>query len=908
MQSKDFIEKYTDVISWYSEHLNETIDKQNWDDFKVHFLICFPSTYQDKSFSQTLSVIYNNLKGKVYFDYAYLPTQNDVKYYDLHNQPYFIGTQSLKDPSQFEFVGFSISVLYEAVSALSCISTFSRVGISPFVKDRSGLPYLFFGGITSPYCFFASPMIDFWYLGSCERMVDMFSMYEGQSKVDYINSILSLGNIYHPASYKVVWKEGFIVENTKVNPVAPDFVSPYYPKVIHDQMHHPILRTDGQGVNVSSIQVSEGCSGGGSCSFCAESHYTSHFVELSQSKVKDLLWSAKSFSASDTFKPFSFNTNYLTDYKQRLLDFLTVFPRVNVSNMRMQELGLDPDSIDISLSVGSPRLQAPIEGYSPRLINSFLNKNLSTSSIHTFFDTVIKNKVMDVKIGLIHTGYEQSQDYQYLFDLVSNYKSQAASIGSNLPIRANVTQLVHYPLTPLEFVERKSALQSMNAVKVPEGEWFKRYESIGFRFNLVTERYQTFVEQCLLDLPVFALLYKHFIQPSVLIRSIRDLLTTSFVHDLKQSFDFSKVFNNRDIDNYISPCHRVYISSFGSYVRRARNLCNVLNDFSGDGDIRCLGTLPSQRVKCYSHDLIHKPFKLYSDCRIVDGCIQGTLFKLLLGCEGCSSKQEIKQTTQHSIQSNSSSQITFNDFLTLSRPQKTHKYRFTLIRTQESLNPDYISHLVLSRFLQSSDILLHSFHSIEGSSNQWMHTPALHTHQTGVQLVDVYFSDGVIDELMKVSQYLSHALHSVTISSIREVPLYDTLTSQLLNLYTFQSLIPYESFSQSFYKYDQTISLPQDPLHAYLWSDVHDDSLTKPVFTQRGSLTIGAFSLSGKYNPLYYLRSYLKSAYRNPVDDVLLQTHFTCRMVLQDSINLSSGSFINKHIPDILQFLVSKLK
>lgn len=906
MQSTDFVQTYRDVLSWYPEHVNPIHNEGvSWNDASVHFLLCFPSIYQDKSFSQTLTVIRNFILDKcttVYLDFAYLPTQNDFVYYEQNNQPHFIGIRSLNDPSKFEFVGFSISILHEALSAMVAIETFKRVGYD-WQHPKDSDPILFFGGITSPYCMFASCMVDFYYLGDCQLLNKVLKPYSSHN--DYINSILPLGNIYHPKSYKVTYSNGFITSNTKLNPNAPDFVTPYYPSHLTDYMYKGLLRADGVNAGTSQIQTSQSCSGAGSCSFCAEGHYQGRYTELSKEDELSLLLESKRYTASDTYKPFAFNTNYLSDYKQRLSNYKRIFPKVNISNMRMQELGLDPDAVSLTLSLSdSPRLQAPIEGYSPRLINNFLNKNLSEQAIDSFMHQAVNNNVMDIKLGLINTGYETDEDYQYLYDFVLHYKQQASSHNSNLPIRVNCTQLVHYPLTPLEFLERKSALQSLHAVKIPEGDWYSKYSSIGLRFNLVTSRYQTFYEQALLDLQqdLFPLLHKHFIKPIKLIRSIRDIDTTDFYNELTHSYDFTHVFSSRDIDNYISPCHRIRTTTFGSYVRRARQL---IHDPYTSPDIRCLGTYDNVKVKCYSHDLLHKPYKLYSDCTITNGHITGTPYELIFGCHGCSTNNQIKETVSHRISVGTSPQLPDS-------PHKTNKYRITVYRKPgyDSLNPTFVSHYVTSQFLRN-DTLLQSFHSVAQSSNQWSHEPSVHSYQSGVQTFDIFFFNGVISELVNVAHSLNNSLQSVIILNIREVPLTDTLSKNNYNIYTFDSTIDFDKFVQASYKYDHEIMLPDDPLHAYLWSEHHDERLISPFIKRYGTHTVGGFYIPAQYNPLYFLRSFLKTAFRNPVDDVILSTRFTCQMnvsLQNDTLyNTSTGKPINKSLSDITNFFVSKI-
>ena len=115
-------------------------------------------------------------------------------------------------------------------------------------------------------------------------------------------------------------------------------------------------------------------------------------------------------------------------------------------------------------------------------------------------DDMVHAKMADIKVGGIFTGYEEEQDFQWICDFVDSFKQRAEAEGGNFPFRLKVTPLVHYPLTPIEYLERKASKKSFNGEHWLTDEWYEKFREHEVYFKVNGFRYSTFIEQSIVDL------------------------------------------------------------------------------------------------------------------------------------------------------------------------------------------------------------------------------------------------------------------------------------------------------------------------------------------------------------------------------------------------------------------------
>ena len=579
------------------------------------------------------------------------------------------------------------------------------------------------------------------------------------------------------------------------------------------------------------------------------------------------------------------NTNYITDYKGQLGEWIKIFPKVTFLNMRMEELGMDPDALKMMKQVGSNRLSCPLEGMSPRIMNNLLNKCLSEEAIDNVMSYCVHGKMTDVKIGGIFTSFEQDEDYQWICDFFDKYNDKAAQEGGNFTGRLKFTPLVHYTLTTLEYLERKSAKNSFFGNRWLSDEWYEKFKEHRISFKVNGFRYSTFLEQTFVDLgrSLTPLVYKHFVSQSAPVYSLRSCATEEYISELKSIIDADVYFNDRDIDHYISPCHRVHIDLMGSYIPRARRLLRAKqagNIFDNPPDERCLLTRVGAKVRCYHSCAVKEPLKIYKDVVMdKDGNLHGE-YTDLTGCQRCPTPEHRKARLARPIISSMDS----DKLIAVPRMAQVQKIRFVLRRIPEydCLNPHNTAHTFITKFLQLSDGLLHAYHSIVCHNMFWQCGPNFKFFTAGYQVVDTMWSKNVIKEVKDLIPEVNKHLKSVQVVSAQDVLRDEKIAITDINFYTFESTLPRELFDAAGHTYKGQIKV-EAQVQGFALTETVDSSLEKPVFASKGGKTIGAFWIPAKYNPVMFLAGYLSQAKKTSEDGVVTTTEFSCVMTMREN-------------------------
>ena len=240
------------------------MSREDYDNAKLRVLVVFPSPASTKAVSMTAAVLNDYVISScpgVFVDFAYVPEQDDLKYYDKANIRYAIGNVTHLDASHFDIVGFSISILFESISVAWIMNSFTRCDKPlPLTwserKDKklSEVPVFYAGGIT---CSVADILfgelgdgrqafLDYLHLGEfhCSKLLFdhyLVSREKGRTVQEMIDSFWKEVDfndwLYQPQAYQVEFNDkNQIVKNVKINPNAPDMCKPYYPDEMPKEM------------------------------------------------------------------------------------------------------------------------------------------------------------------------------------------------------------------------------------------------------------------------------------------------------------------------------------------------------------------------------------------------------------------------------------------------------------------------------------------------------------------------------------------------------------------------------------------------------------------------------------------------------------------------------------------------
>lgn len=616
------------------------------------------------------------------------------------------------------------------------------------------------------------------------------------------------------------------------------------------------------------------------------SHNTGGWTEKSRDRI---LWEAresKKYSAGYKMKPFSFNCNYVTDYKGMLWEFMKIYPKVTFINMRMEELGRDVDALRMMKLVGSNRISAPMEGISPRIQNNLLNKCLSEESLTNFMDDMVHARLTDIKVGGIFTGYEEDEDFQWICDFVDRYKQRAAMENGNFPFRLKVTPLVHYNLTPIEYIERKSAKKSFEGEHWLTDEWYEKFREHNVFFKVNGFRYSTFIEQSIIDLGRSATkwMYDNIVSQNLPVYSLRSFATEEIVNNLKKIVNKDWFFEARNPEHYISISHRIHIDLMGSYIPRARRLVRLYEQgkiLENPMDIRCLKTFEGAQTKCYSACVAKDPLKVYKDVKLDENDNLVGEYRELKGCERCPDKKhKMDRLARPTPQTKHS-----EDIIALPKLKPIQKVRFVLKRTNEYcvLNPNNTAHTFVAKFLQESEELVDMYYGVGGHNFFWQSDADIPYEVSGFQVVDVLFTStkaySIIDSL---ADKVSKSLKSVKIISYKKEFVEDQIKVNDYNVYRFETTLPYDLFQSACVSYKGDIRVKKD----VLLETITDKSLKKPAFISLGK-TVGYFVLPCKYNPYLYIQGLLMEK-RIPLTKLRQEMNIENVLIVRDSMNICS--------------------
>lgn len=454
------------------------------------------------------------------------------------------------------------------------------------------------------------------------------------------------------------------------------------------------------------------------------------------------------------------------------------------------------------------------------------------------------------------------------------------------------TPLVHYNLTPLEYVERRSARNSYEGKRWLTDEWYDKFREHQVFFKVNGFRYSTFLEQSFIDMGRYMtpLIYKHFIKKLAPIYSLRSVATDEFLNDLKAQIKNPDVyFGDRHPAHYISPSHRIHIELMGSYVARARRLveCKQNGDiFDNPEDIRCLKTFEGAKVKCYSNAISKEPLKIYDDVELDEnGNLHGKC-RLLLGCERCKTPEQRKWRLTRSMPQSAN----LDSIRAIPRLRQSQRLRFVLRRLPEYeiLNPGNTSVTFITKLLQNSDNLLNKYHSMFNHNMFWSSETIMSYYVSGLQLVDTLWQEDVYEEVKSLIPVINSELKSVQVVDVFHVLSDDKILITDYNICSFRTTLPKDLLlNANSVKYEGNIRVVGGGMGEVLES-IQDKSLRKPIIKISGNEVVGVFSTQCKYNPVEHLLGWIQGAKKISLNTLLESTEISCEMVVRKTSGVCS--------------------
>lgn len=613
---------------------------------------------------------------------------------------------------------------------------------------------------------------------------------------------------------------------------------------------------------------------------CHEGAYTGGWVENTPERLVELAKLCRKHTASTTLKAYSFNSNYLSDYKRNIYDWLGVYPRVTFNNMRLEELGLDKDALKMMKLAGYQRMTAPLEGISERIRNNLLNKNLSEKALDSYLEYGMMMGAVDCKVGIVLTGYEEEQDWQAFYDFNMKWRKKCHDMGGNIPFRYKCTLAVHYPHTPIEYIERRAAKHAFYGTYIMPNEWNEKYYAEHIRIKLNGFKHSTFIEQAIVDLGRYATpwMYNYIIRPGYPFYNTKTIVTHEEAWEAFRALvNPEYFFNERKMDEYISICHRIHIAMHANVVFQAKKI--LKDGADATPTIRCLKTYEGCPVDCKAHVYEKSPLITYGDAWLDEsGKLTGRVWEEVKGCQRCKTPADRKKVLARELPMSKNA----DDILMYKAPSLELRLRFRIQRKKEYevLSPRNTAFVFFTKFLRKSDDLCKMFWELDAYHNMFWQSEEDKTYVvSGQQIVDVTFTDRKAKELVEnLIQEVNSEAKSFRVVSVREVPLTDKIKVDDYNVFYFESTLSAEFWQFAAMNYDGEVKVEGNQ---GTMETIKDVRLTAPSFTLRDKVK-GYFTVPCRYSPWHYLQG-LMAVRRISLSKLLATTSIQCITTVRES-------------------------
>ena len=613
---------------------------------------------------------------------------------------------------------------------------------------------------------------------------------------------------------------------------------------------------------------------------CHEGAYTGGWVENTPERLVELAKLCRKHTASTTLKAYSFNSNYLSDYKRNIYDWLGVYPRVTFNNMRLEELGLDKDALKMMKLAGYQRMTAPLEGISERIRNNLLNKNLSEKALDSYLEYGMMMGAVDCKVGIVLTGYEEEQDWQAFYDFNMKWRKKCHDMGGNIPFRYKCTLAVHYPHTPIEYIERRAAKHAYYGTYIMPNEWNDKYYQDHIRIKLNGFKHSTFIEQAIVDLGRYATpwMYNYIIRPGYPFYNTKTIVTHEEAWEaFKGMINPDYFFNERKMDEYISICHRIHIAMHANVIFQAKKI--LKDGANATPTIRCLKTYEGCPVDCKAHVYEKSPLITFGDAWLDEtGKLTGKVWEEVKGCQRCKTPADRKKVLARELPMSKNA----DDILMYKAPSLELRLRFRIQRKKEYevLSPRNTAFVFFTKFLRKSEELCKVFWELDAYHNMFWQSEEDKTYVvSGQQIVDVTFTDRKAKEIVEsLIQEVNAEANSFRVVSVREVPLTDKIKVDDFNVFYFESTLSAEFWQFAAMNYDGEVKVEgaQGAMET-----IKDVRLTAPSFTLRDKVK-GYFTVPCKYSPWHYLQG-LMAVRRISLSKLLATTSIQCITTVRES-------------------------
>ncbi len=426
----------------YRPGTNPTFGNPDFETAALRVLIVRLSPFRDVNRSTPHLFLFQAVRRAVpgaYIDMAFFPPEHDRARMLGSGVPLLVGIQSWRDSSDFDLVLISNAYTLELINLPYL---FHHSGIPLLSEERDGsLPVFVLGGsnamatqaIITPE---GDALVDAIFFGEGERQVESlvraFYTHASLSKLERLARVAQ--------STTGLWVAHGLPEQVVRKAVCRD------PTATDLLVDYPSL--DDVEASTTRLQISFGCPA--FCSFCFEGYDRKPYREVDLPAVLATADALKRTQGVEAVDVFSYNFNTYEQILTLLLELNRRFDRVNIQSQRVDLLAVMPSLIAAEVAADKRSYTLGVEGISRRM-RAFLHKSLDDREIDIVLSRLMQERIREIKLFYILTGYESAADLHEFHEFVLELKELRRQHNRGLRVVFSFGLLIRMPFTPLSF-------------------------------------------------------------------------------------------------------------------------------------------------------------------------------------------------------------------------------------------------------------------------------------------------------------------------------------------------------------------------------------------------------------------------------------------------------------------------
>ncbi len=454
-------------------HVNPTCGNPAWDEAQTRVLIARLSPFRDVDRSQPhlfLAQAVRRALPRAYVDFAFFPSRADRERWLEMGIPLLHGIFSWQPARAFDLVLISNAYTLELINVPYLLL---HSGLPLWSGEREQGPLVLLGGSNA----LATQAL---IRPDGQSLVDGLFFGEGEGHVERLLQALQehadrpKAERLRVAAERVpgFWPAGDLARSvTRAQCPAPrreDLL-----------LRYPLLNSPEAAT--AKLQITYGCPA--FCSFCFEGYDRKPYREV---PLPDLLAAARELKAAtgaEEVELYSFNFNTHRDIAALLLELNRLFARVSFKSQRVDLLATTPGLLAYEVLADKRSFTLGVEGISARQ-RAFLHKSLPDQALDTVLAQLLRQKIREIKLFYILTGYESEADFREFREWLRAFKALRQRTNPGVRVIFSFGLLVRLPFTPLRY----------DRLFLDEAHWRpligqarSACETNGFEFRLATE-------------------------------------------------------------------------------------------------------------------------------------------------------------------------------------------------------------------------------------------------------------------------------------------------------------------------------------------------------------------------------------------------------------------------------------